>query len=164
MSSLEKAELELAAGNVWRAKEILQGSLPYNGYNTEVFETLGTVLLRMGDLPEAGKFLFLSGVRKPEYTEAVSIFLKKHGSRRQNLLQTFPRVAKLNSISEYPVAVQETLRAFKLSETLRRPSIDFKSPAATDHRVILIGFWLVVLAVLFLLVLGIVKLKEIIFW
>ncbi|MDQ3686198.1 MAG: hypothetical protein M3430_11450 [Acidobacteriota bacterium] len=64
MRTLEKAERELAQGNLWRAKEILQGSVSDAGYNIELFEKYGIVLLKMGDLPEAGKFLFLSGVSK----------------------------------------------------------------------------------------------------
>ena len=79
MRTLEKAEKEIAQGNLWRAKEILQGSIPNAGYNVELFEKLGIVLLKMGDLPEAGKFLFLSGIRKPEYGQAIGIFLRKHG-------------------------------------------------------------------------------------
>jgi hypothetical protein len=40
MRALEKAEKEIAQGNLWRAKEILQGSIPNAGYDVELFEKL----------------------------------------------------------------------------------------------------------------------------
>ena len=39
----------LAEGKLWRAKEILQGNLGTRGYDLELYERLGQVLLEMGD-------------------------------------------------------------------------------------------------------------------
>ena len=71
MRAILNAEKEVAKGNLWRAREILQGSIPNAGYDCDLFESLGNVLLSMGDLPEAGRFLFLAGKRQPEYDEAI---------------------------------------------------------------------------------------------
>ena len=65
MNVIETAEREMSNGNLWRAKEIL--------HKSEIYEKLGNVLLQMSDLAEAGKYLFLSGVRKPEYEKAIKI-------------------------------------------------------------------------------------------
>src|ERR1043165_2825126 len=106
MRAFENADQEVSKGNLWRAREILQGSIPNAGYNCDLFEKLGTVLLAMGDLPEAGRFLFLSDRRKPEYEQAIRIFLKKYGKNWRSLLQTFPRVARLSKLSNYPDGVR----------------------------------------------------------
>ena len=58
MSFFEEADQELAVGNAWRAKEILHRSIKYSGYDVQLFEKLGIVLLQMNDLAEAGKYLF----------------------------------------------------------------------------------------------------------
>lgn len=82
MDVIERAEREISNGNLWRAKEILHKSVGHSGYKNEIYEKLGNVLLQMSDLAEAGKYLFLSGVKKPEYEKAIKIFLQKYeGSR-----------------------------------------------------------------------------------
>jgi hypothetical protein len=60
---------EVRAGRLWRAKEILQGSI-CREYDLRIFERYGQILLLMRDNLEAGKYLFLSGSRKPEYEPA----------------------------------------------------------------------------------------------
>ncbi|MCW5960873.1 MAG: hypothetical protein KIS76_11985 [Pyrinomonadaceae bacterium] len=162
MSFLEKAERELAAGNLWRAKEILQGSIPSAGYNIELFEKLGNVLLQMGDLPEAGKFLFLSGVRKPEYEEAIGIFLRKYGRKPPNLFQTFPHTAGLSKISDYPEIVAAKLRELNFPETLKTESGEVAVPPEND-KYFLAGCLIAILVIVGLAILGVVKLYEIVF-
>ena len=49
----DRAERERTGGRLWRAREILEGSLPILGYDVELYERLGVVLLEMGDLPRA---------------------------------------------------------------------------------------------------------------
>src|SRR5687768_18434738 len=53
--TIDKARREIENGNLWRAKEILQGAIGSESYDVQLFEMLGTVFLRMGDLPEAGR-------------------------------------------------------------------------------------------------------------
>lgn len=162
MSFLEKAERELNDGNLWRAKEILQGSIPSAGYDVELFEKLGIVLWRMGDLPEAGKFLFLSGVRKPEYDEAIGIFRQRYGKKPHNFLQTLPHTARLSRISEYPEIVAAKLRELNFPEVLKTESGELVIPPE-DDKFFSIGCIIAVLMIAGLLILGIVKLYEIVF-
>jgi hypothetical protein len=72
---------EIAAKRLWRAKEILQGALSTFGYDTDLYEQYGQLLLLMGDDVEAGKYFFLSGVRKPEYREAIALFVNRHARK-----------------------------------------------------------------------------------
>lgn len=90
MRALEHAERELAQGRLWRAKEVLQGAIS-NGYDRELFERLGLVLLRMGDLCEAGRYLFLSGRREAAYQESIGLFLSRHQRNPRALFAAFPQ-------------------------------------------------------------------------
>lgn len=68
----------LAAGELWRAKEILRGRLRSREFDPGLCEQLGVVLLRMEDRFEAGKFLLLSGQRRPEYEHAIQLFFRRY--------------------------------------------------------------------------------------
>ncbi len=106
----ERADAAIAAGRLWRAREILQGNVGLRGYDRHLFERYGQVLLQLGDTMEAGKYLFLSGERKPEYEEAIGLFLARHGRRgSRQVIAEFPLVARLKYVSEYPEAVRRTL-------------------------------------------------------
>ncbi|MFN2416463.1 MAG: DUF6584 family protein [Pyrinomonadaceae bacterium] len=165
MRTLEKADRELAEGHLWRAKEILQGSLPNAGYDVELFEKLGIVLLRMGDLPEAGKFFFLSGVRKPEYEQAVVIFLRKYAKNKpHDLFRFFPRGARLAALSEYPDEVTRQLRELGFPESLKSEDGKVTIPSGAGSDAVAWITCSIIASVLgALIVLGIIKLKEIAF-
>lgn len=160
MRALENAEREVEKGNLWRAKEILQGSIPNAGYNCDLFEKLGNVLLIMGDLPEAGRFLFLSDRRKPEYEQAIEIFLKKYGNNWRGLLHTFPRPAKLSTLSEYPDGVRRQLEQSGVPAVLKKDSALFSGYSETFTSKVVA--WLIVGSILAVMLLGISKLIEIV--
>ena len=163
MRAIEHAENELRAGRLWRAKEVLQGSLRHAGYDIELFEKLGLVLLTMGDLPEAGRYLFLCARRDPSYDEAIRTFLSRHEKNPRGLYQAFPRVAKLNSISEYPEPLQDELKELGLPKVLKgeaaRTSI--KEGGSRKDTVIALG---ILGSVAILLILGVIKIFEIFRW
>jgi hypothetical protein len=161
---LDKARQEIEQGNLWRAKEILQGAIGRENYDAQLFEMMGIVFLRMGDLPEAGRFLFLSGVRNPEYREAIELFLSRH--RRKELpefIYLFPRKARLRTVSEYPHEVAQVLRDMGFPEVLKHEDGRIYGPSQTGKD---IGGWLtcgpIAVAVIVLIILGIIKLLEII--
>ena len=109
---------------MWRAKEILQGRLAASKYDVVLFEKYGLVLLKMGDLLEAGKYLFLSGVRKPEYCESISIYLERYEKKNINsLFHTFPHAAQASEFTAYPESVIKELtekgyKAHKVKEVV----------------------------------------------
>lgn len=108
---LGRAAAEVQAGRLWRAKEILEGNLPTRGYDLALYEAYGALLAEMGDDLEAGRFLFLSGARKPEYDEPVQLYLQRFGLHGwQQLVGTFPAAAKRPSLAEYPGSVAAALR------------------------------------------------------
>ncbi len=165
MRTLENAERELAKGNLWRAREILQGSIPNAGYDCELFEKLGTVLLRMGDLPEAGRFLFLSGRREPVYDQAIQIFLWKHRKDLpRDLFATFPRPAKLPTLSEYPDSVRLELIRLGFPEVLRDKRGTMLTPTQEGGRFESVVVLLILGSILALLLLGVIKIIEIWHW
>jgi tetratricopeptide (TPR) repeat protein len=164
MDVLKTAEKEIADGNLWRAKEILHRAVGHSGYKIEIYEKLGIVLLQMSDLAEAGKYLFLFGIRKPEYAKAIEIFLHKYKDKPYNLFHPFPRSAKLSKISEYPQAVAEKLRELELPEDLKDASgVYVPAPTAGNDKFALTIFVTIILSITILIILGIVKLFEIIF-
>ena len=161
---LDKARRELEDGNLWRAKEILQGAIRSESYNLQLFEMTGTVFLAMGDLPEAGRFLFLSGVRRPEYLEPIQIFLSKHQHKEPyDFIYLFPRSARLKTVSDYPHDVAQALREMGCPEILKDEDGRVYRPPQTGKDII---SWLtcgtIALTILALIILGAIKLWEMI--
>ncbi len=106
-----RVDKAIANGSLWKAKEILQGNVSLaHGYRPDFYEKYGQLLLQMGDLIEAGKYLFLSGKRLPNYEEAISLYLKRFSkSNSHTLLFTFPKASRLSKIEDYPKEVQKHL-------------------------------------------------------
>jgi len=110
--TLLKAKTELDNGNMWRAKEILQSSINIYGYNPELFEFIGIVLLKMNDFLDAGRYLFLSGVEKSEYNEPIELFRMRYFKNKDpNLYRIIPKAAQLKNLSDYPEKVYKELKA-----------------------------------------------------
>lgn len=96
----------------WRAKERLQGRLSQNIYDPELFESYGFVLMAMNDTVEAGKYLFLSGVRDQSYLPAIDAYLSRYsGKGMQHIAHTFPKAAQSAPFSSYPKIVIDELQA-----------------------------------------------------
>lgn len=119
-TAIQRADDEAAAGRLWRAREILEGNLANTGFDPELYEALGRVLMQMGDVPTAGKFLFLSGARDPDYQPAIELYLQRHGGTWQNLLGTFPRQVRRLDFPEFPPSVAAQLAELGASEDLWR--------------------------------------------
>jgi hypothetical protein len=149
---------------LWRAKEILQGAIgSEKSYDVKLFEMMGTVLLRMGDLPQAGRFLFLSGVRKPEYAESIEIFLYRHRRKHpRDFVAHLPRNARLRSLSEYPDEVARVLREIGFPEHLKEQNARTYLPKTGKESLLWITCGAIALVILLLIILGAMKLLEII--
>lgn len=124
----DRVDRAIQRGEVWRAKEILRGNIRLRGYDVELYERYGRLLLDIGEVPEAGKYLFLSGQRSPEYEEAISVYLARHVPNPEHMYFSFPRSARLNDIDQYPQEVRRTLESF-----------DF--PVALDGRLYALRRW-----------------------
>lgn len=159
--TLDKARREIEKGNLWRAKEILQGAIRSENYDVQLYEMLGTVFLRMGDEPEAGKFLFLSGVRRSEYLESIELFLSRHSRKApHDFVRHLPRKARLRTVSDYPHEVAQTLREMGLPEVLKDKHGRIYEPETPIGIVGRLGCGAIALVTLALLILGAIKLWE----
>ena len=104
----------IGKGQLWRAKEILSGRVGTSPFDAELYEQFGILLLRMGDDVQAGRFLFLSGKRRPEYQPAIDLFLRKHAhGGRGDVFAAFPSQVRRRPWSELPAQVRQELEALR---------------------------------------------------
>jgi uncharacterized protein DUF6584 len=107
---LARVDAEVAGKRLWRAKEIIRGNIANAWPHPEVVERYGQVLLDMGDELEAGKYLWLSGVRIKQYEKPVALFLSRHGRHgAKNLLAQLPKTLKRVEFDQLPTEVQRDL-------------------------------------------------------
>lgn len=137
----------------WRAKERLQGRLSQNIYDPELFESYGFVLLAMNDTVEAGKYLFLSGVRDQSYLPAIDAYLSRHsGKGMQHISHTFPKAAQSAPFSSYPKIVIDELQAQGYSAKDVKKELRSEPESGSSES---LGFGCsVVVAVVFALIVG----------
>ena len=122
-------------GEAWRAKEILRGNIASGSYDSQLYERYGMLLMDLGELVEAGKYLFLSGRRRPEYERAIDVYLSRHPADRPDVLyHSFPSAARFgeHQLSRYPLEVRRTLEERGLPEYFSRatPAAAGAAPAA----------------------------------
>lgn len=102
---IQKAEAEISAGRLWRAKEILRGSIGSASYALEpdLLEAYGRLLDQLGDRYEAGKYLFLSGKDSPNYEQAVALYLNRNRrAAASELIAQFPRAIRHHGLGHLP--------------------------------------------------------------
>ena len=110
----ERARTLLDAGDAPAALRLLEGSCYGAGYDIDFFELLGRALLACGRAENAGRFLFLSGARRPEYADAVALFLARNSDPRdfRQLRSRLPeRLRCVTSAAKFPPVVGAELRA-----------------------------------------------------
>ena len=109
-SLYQRVDEAIERGETWRAKEILRGNVGSGSYDSQLYERYGKLLLDLGELVEAGKYLFLSGRRRPEYDKAIDVYLSRHPESRPELLfRSFPSGARFRELHRYPLEVRRTL-------------------------------------------------------
>ena len=104
--TLARAQALRAAGEGWRAREVLQGAIR-SAYHPDLYRAYGEILFDLGDRYAAGKFLLLAGVTPGEepYGAAVRLFQERH--RRTTgyaLLGLLPRSFRQAEPDEWPEA------------------------------------------------------------
>ena len=125
----EDVESEIAAGRLWRAKEILQGRLGGQKFEVARYEQYGWVLLQMGDLLEAGKFLLIGGGVDAAYEPALELFRRRNGSRHwRSIVGQFP--AAVQAVP--PSALPEATRSFLIERGL--PADELERPLRSSAR------------------------------
>ncbi|PCJ50149.1 MAG: hypothetical protein COA73_18575 [Candidatus Hydrogenedentota bacterium] len=108
-------------GKLWRAKEILQGRIQQMGYDTDQYERYGQILLAMNDNIQAGKYLFLSGIRKTEYEECIRLYINRYTTKNKTtIIDTFPKAVRIADDDSYPPQLLEDLKFLDLTPDLIR--------------------------------------------
>lgn len=92
-SVIGRAQADIAAGELWRARDRLNGSWKNSPTNFEVVEVLGEVYMRMGDLPAAGRWWYLSAVDDERHDAARAAYEARHGGRAEQIRAGLPRLA-----------------------------------------------------------------------
>jgi hypothetical protein len=114
-----RAAIEVGAGRLWRAKELLRAATAQSAYEPDLYEQFGAVLLAMGDTLEAGRWLFVSGRRDAEYEPAIALFLERHGRHGgRRLYASLPAAARLGGPSCYPLPLCDELRELGVPEDI----------------------------------------------
>lgn len=151
MDNYKKVERAIQQGDLWRAKEILRGRVGNTGYDPELFEKYGVLLLRTGDAYEAGKFLFLSGVRNTEYAQALQVFVGRYKQRKPDrLLHAIPKHIRKADIAQWPKSTVEELAALGIAlPSFQRGQKDISAiNKSTERRHKLFGYVLLTIAIL----------------
>lgn len=149
---LDRARVEWQAGRLWRAKEILRGNIGSQPFDPALCLAYGELLLELGDVPEAGKFLFLAGSELPQHADAVQVFLGRHAKSLGQLEAHLPRQARGLAPESYPPFVRRVLE----QGGYRAPGGDGAARKARERRLLRRG-QLVMVAVFFFAVVGFVQ-------
>jgi hypothetical protein len=124
---LDRAKAFLDAGDPVAALQIIAGSGSTYDYDVDFYDLFGRTLLGCGEIDNAGRFLFLSGVRRPEYEAAIKSFLSKN-SDPNNFLQLQSQLTKaarfLWKLEQFPPIVASELRALGWPEDTKAAIID----------------------------------------
>ncbi len=150
------------SGIQWKAKEILSGKIGQQEYQPDLYRLYGEVLFELGDMHEAGKYLFLGGAKDdPKYRKAVSIFLQRHNKKdAYGFFALMPKRFVAAAPDLYPKSVRDyiTEHGFKkkdLDKIRSRYSSEagelsiyekvfFASAAALMFIAIIIGLWVII--------------------
>lgn len=99
----DSIDSEIAAGRLWRAKEMLAGRVADAGYDAELFERFARVLAEMRDDDVAGRYFLLAGVRDGEGGMLARAFLKRRQKQKLAVLwATMPAAARRLTLARLP--------------------------------------------------------------
>ena len=114
-----QVDAEIEAGRLWKARDLLQEDIQEAGaFDGPQWARLGEIMLAMGDTCEAGCWLFFSGERRPEYEEAIGVFLAEHPPDQPAFLSLLPAqiIVETFGLGDFPPAVVEELKALGFCE------------------------------------------------
>jgi hypothetical protein len=97
---------DLEAGRLWKARDRLQGLFSADPVNQDVLELLGETYFRMGDLPQAGRYWFLTARSGADVEAAGEAFDERFGVNAHGRAHSLPVRAAIN---EYPREARERL-------------------------------------------------------
>jgi hypothetical protein len=151
---LRKAEAETAAGRMWRAKEMLRGSIGSESYALEpdLLEAYGRLLDQLGDRYEAGKFLFLSGKWDSGYGEAIELYLDRNKkASASDIIAQFPAAIRRRGLAHLPDNVRKMLE----QKGADAAELERREPLSQGVRKLAWKDWLVMLIFIVTLLCGV---------
>jgi hypothetical protein len=132
------------AGELWRAKQRVEGRIRSSGcYDPDLYEQYGVILMRMGDLVLAGKYLFLSGCRESAYSAAIKRYILQHGRGGwRTMFGTFPSAVRRMPVDDFPQPLRDDYADLRVprSASAARPE-----PKGLRYYMALTGCGLVIL-------------------
>jgi hypothetical protein len=82
---------ELDNGRLWKARDRLLGKLADQPANQDLLGLLGDVYFAMGDLPQAGRYWWLTDRDDDRADAAAKAFYERFGTRELDVLRALPR-------------------------------------------------------------------------
>jgi len=113
--AIERVRGDLDDGRLWKARDRLHGMLQANPADQEILELLGGVYFKMGDLPQAGRYWYLTERKGSDVDQAMEAFEQRFGRSTVSAVLALPIRAR---IIDYPEAVQK--RVETLTGALRK--------------------------------------------
>jgi hypothetical protein len=103
-----RLQVQLDAGEWYRAEQLLQAWLQQFGHQLWMLEQLGHLQLRRAAWRDAGQSFFWAGIRGPQFDRALEAYLGSSEGGRKSLPSRLPRWAR-GPIELYPEVVQREL-------------------------------------------------------
>ncbi len=129
----ELARILISSGDGRSALRLLGGSCFGAGYDCDYFYLMGRALLLTDSIINAGRFLFLSGVRGPEVSLPIAEFIRRNSDRNnfRQLQSQFPlRVRTYWHLSRFPASVASDLRKLGWPEDTQQEIVRRKRVSA----------------------------------
>lgn len=108
------SDAEVANGRLWKARDRLQGHMVAFPTDQRLLDRLGEIHFRMGDLPQAGRYWWLTERDDEPARQARDAFYERFGTKAPSVLSELPRPARPEF---YPPAVKARLE--ELAEAAR---------------------------------------------
>lgn len=108
--ALQRARADIETGRLWKARDRLQGYLRHAPADQRALHLLGDVCYRMGDLPLAGRYFYLTDRSGGDVDAAVGAFQEREGSKPVGLIHA---LGVHGPIEMFPTAVQLRLQGLR---------------------------------------------------
>jgi hypothetical protein len=123
--ALERARTDLEENRLWKARDRLQGAVRAKPYDQEILRLLGEICFRMGDLPSAGSYWYLTERTGQDADESIRALHGRFGPGVEGLLKALPFHPKhLRDdlfIKSFPPGVQHRLNQLRDEAAGLRP-------------------------------------------
>ena len=107
---IKRARDDIKIGRLWKARDRLTGSLRNYPANQELLTLLGEVYFKMGDLPEAARYWYLTERAPSDMEPALEALASRYGPGPEGLARALRVRAELD---EFPPVVTERLKTIQ---------------------------------------------------